>query len=191
MSETMSVTEARDNFPSLVRRVAGRDEPVVVTSRNRPQVVIMRWETYERQQNLQVEGARHRLQSLVSQMEQLAASLREAYAPDSLDLSQGTQDLLTLARQAWIVCRSLDKARCHLASILADGLRNLIKEDELLTPEQLDQILAALPLLQQENLASKDVTKADMALAKVGLDAVFAIGDELASQYKPITEEST
>ena len=28
MPETMSVTEARDNFPSLVRRVAGLDEAV-------------------------------------------------------------------------------------------------------------------------------------------------------------------
>jgi prevent-host-death family protein len=191
MPETMSVTEARDNFPSLVRQVAGRDEPVVVTSRNRPQVVIMRWETFQRQQNLQVEGARHRLQSLASQMEQLAASLREAYVPDSLDLSQGTQDLLILARQAWIVCRSLDKARRHLASTLTDGLLNLMDEGKLLTPEQLDQILAALLLLQQENLTNKDVAQADLALAQVGLDSVFPIGDELASQYKPIAEEAT
>jgi prevent-host-death family protein len=191
MSETMSVTEARDNFPSLVRRVAGRDEPVVVTSRNRPQVVIMRWETYERQQNLQVEGARHRLQSLVSQMEQLAASLREAYAPDSLDLSQGTQDLLTLARQAWTVCRSLDKPRLYLASTLTDSLFNLMDEGKLLAPEQFDQILAALPLLQQENLTNKDVAQADLALAKVGLNSIFPMGDELASLYKPIVEEPT
>jgi hypothetical protein len=151
----------------------------------------MRWETYERQQNLQIEGARHRLQSLVSQMEQLAASLREAYVPDSLDLSQGTQDLLTLARQAWIVCRSLDKPRLFLASTLTDSLLNLTDEGELLAPEQLDQILATLPLLQQENLTNQDVAQADLALTRVGLNSIFPIGDELASLYKPIVEEPT
>jgi hypothetical protein len=131
--------------------------------------------------------ARDDLLTLVEQMEKLAASLRDARTP--ANLSQGTQDLLTLARRAWIVCRSLDKPRLYLASTLADGLRNLMDEGESLVPEQLDQILAALPLLQQENLTTKDVAQADLALVQVGLDAVFPIGDELASLYKPIAEE--
>ncbi len=107
------------------------------------------------------------------------------------NLSQGAQDLLTLARQAWIVCRSLDKPHLCLASTLTDGLLNLMDEDKLLTPEQLDQILAALPLLRQENLTIKDVAQADLALAQVGLNAMFPMGDELASLYKPIAEEPT
>ena len=109
MPRATSVTEARDRFP------------VVVTSRNRPQVVTLRRETYRHRRDLQVEGARHRLQALVAQMEELAAGLREAYAPGSLDLAQGTRDLLTLARQTWAVCRSLDEPRRHLASALAEG----------------------------------------------------------------------
>jgi prevent-host-death family protein len=157
MPRTISVTEARDNFSALVRQVAGRDEPVVVTNRNRPQVVILRWETYQHQRDLQVEGARHRLQTLVAQMEQLAASLREAYVPDSLDLFQGTRDLLALARQAWIVCRSLDEVRRHLASALADGLLNLVESDERLTPEQLDQVLVTAPNLVFVQVANSNL----------------------------------
>ena len=59
MPQTMSVTEARDNFPALVCRVAEQDESVVVTSHNQPKVVVMRWETYQAQQQAQMEGARH------------------------------------------------------------------------------------------------------------------------------------
>jgi len=131
--------------------------------------------------------ARDNLLTLVKQMEQLAASLHDTCIPTSL--SQGAQDLLTLARQAWIVCRSLDKPHLYLASTLTDGLLNLMDEGKLLTPEQLDQILAALPLLRQENLTIKDVAQADLALAKVGLNSIFPMGDELASLYKPIAEE--
>jgi prevent-host-death family protein len=98
MPKTMSVTEARDNFPALVRQVAGRDEPVVVTSRNEPKVVIVRWETFQHEQTLKKEGALHRLEMLVKQMNQIAAELRGAYLPDSLGLMQGTNDLMMLAR---------------------------------------------------------------------------------------------
>jgi prevent-host-death family protein len=57
MPQTISVTEARDNFPALVRRVAEQDEAVVVTSHNQPKAVLMRWETYQAQQQAQSEGA--------------------------------------------------------------------------------------------------------------------------------------
>ena len=182
MPRTMSVTEARDNFPALVRQVAGRDEPVVVTSGNQPQVVIVRWETFHHERDLQVEGARHRLEALVTQMGQLAGGMREAYAPDSLDLVQGTGDLLALARRAWVVCRSLDKPRRHLASALADGLLNLVEGGRKLTLEQLDRMLATLPLLGRGDLTAEEVAAADLALAEAGLDSVLPIGDELASQ---------
>jgi prevent-host-death family protein len=49
MTHTVSVTEARDNFPALVRQVAEQDEPVVITNRNQPRVVMLRWETYQQQ----------------------------------------------------------------------------------------------------------------------------------------------
>ncbi|MBN1315532.1 MAG: type II toxin-antitoxin system prevent-host-death family antitoxin [Anaerolineales bacterium] len=184
MPKTMSVTEARDNFPALVRQVAGRDEPVVVTSRNEPQVVIVRWETFKHEQTLQAEGARYRLDTLVNQMKQLVSELREAYAPDSLDLSQGTSDLMILARQAWLVCRSLDKQRRHLSSALADGLLNLVEEGRGLTLDQLDRVLDILPLLGKGDLIADEVAEADMALAKAGIDSIFNIDEELASKYE-------
>ena len=184
MPRTVSVTEARNNFSALVRQVAGRDEPVVVTSRNQPLVVIVRWETYQHQRDLQVEGARHRLEALVTQMGQLASSMREAYAPDSLDLAQGTGELLALARRAWVVCRSLDRPRRHLASVLADGLLNLVDEGGKLTLEQIDRMLATLPLLVRGDLTTEEVAAADLALAEVGLDSVFPIGDESASHHR-------
>jgi PHD/YefM family antitoxin component YafN of YafNO toxin-antitoxin module len=184
MPKTMSVKEARDNFPALVRQVAGRNEPVVVTSCNQPQVVILQWEMYQHGRDLQVEGARHRLEALVAEMDQLAAGLREAYAPDSLDLVHGTDDLLTLARQAWMVCRSLDKPRRHLASALADGLLALVGKGRVLTLDQLDRVLDTLPLLRREDLSIEEVAAADLALAEVGLDSVFPVDDELASQHR-------
>ena len=189
MPKTMSVTEARDKFPALVRQVAGRDEPVVVTSRNQPRVVILRWETYQHQRNLQAEGARHRLAALVEKMEQLAASLHEAYEPDSLDLRQGTKDLLALSRQAWKVCRSLDKPRRHLASALADGLLGLVEAERWPTQDQLEQVLSTLPLLGQEELTNEEVAAADLTLDEVGLESVFPVSDDLVSLYEPSAEE--
>ena len=187
MPRTMSVTEARDKFPALVRQVAGRGEPVVVTSRNQPQVVILRWETYQHQRDLQLEGARHRLAALVAQMEQLAAGLHEAYAPDSFDLAHGSKDLLALSRQAWRLCHLLDKPRRHLASALTDGLLGLVEEERRLTCGQLEQIVGTLPLLGRDNLTNEEISAADLALAKAGLDSVPAIGDELAPLYEPDT----
>lgn len=79
MPQTMSVTEARDNFPALVRRVAEQDESVVVTSHNQPKVVVMRWETYQTQQQAQRVGAHHRLAHCLTMMEQIAGT--EQYLP--------------------------------------------------------------------------------------------------------------
>lgn len=183
MPRTMSVTEARDSFPAVVRQVAGRGEPVVVTSRNRPHVVILRWESYQHDRDLLVEGVRHRLEALLSQMEGLAAGLHEAYVPDSLDLVHGTADLLALARRAWVLGRWLDQARRHLASTLADGLLNLVGAGGKLSLDQLDRVLATLPLLRREDLTIEEVAAADLALAEVGLDAVFPMGDGSASPH--------
>ena len=190
MPKSMSVTEARDNFPALVRQVADRDEPVVVTNRNEPQVVILRWETYRHRHDLQMEGARHRLAELVDQLEQLAAGLREGYEPDSLDLHQGTQDLWTLLRQTWVVCRLLDKPRRHLASALSDSLQILMEAEGRLSLSQLEQLLAILPLLRREDLTNDDVATADLALAEVGLDTIFPLSDDLASLYDHDSEET-
>lgn len=189
MPQTMSVTEARDNFPALVRRVAEQDEPVVVTSHNQPKAVLMRWETYQAQQQAQVEGARYRLAHCVKTMEQLAGGLLEAYRPDSFDLEYGTQDLLRLAREAWVASRLLDKPRRHLASLLTDVLINVIERDTPLTEAQLAQFLQVIPLLQQEDLTNEIIGDVDRAFAEIGLSSMLPIADALAEQYTPNTEE--
>ncbi|MBV7333787.1 type II toxin-antitoxin system Phd/YefM family antitoxin [Chloroflexi bacterium TSY] len=184
MSQTVSVTEARDNFPALVRQVAEQDEPLVVTSRSQPRVVLVRWETYQHQQSLQTEGALYRLESIVAELENTAAVLAEAFEPDSLTLTQSVQELSTLARDAWTVCRLLDKPRRHLASILADALLNLTKSDKQLTQSQLTQLINIFPLLRKGDLTNELVTKVDLALATAGLNSLFPLGDELGPLYQ-------
>lgn len=189
MPQTISVTEARDNFPALVRRVAEQDEAVVVTSHNQPKAVLMRWETYQAQQQAQIEGARYRLEHCITTMEQIAGGLLEAYRPHSFDLAHGTQDLLRLAREAWLICRLLDKPRRHMASLLTDVLINVTERETQLTEAQLAQFLQVVPLLRQDNLTNDLVGDVDLALAEMGLSSMLPIDDALAEQYLPVTEE--
>lgn len=190
MSQTLSVTEARDNFPALVRRVAEQDESVIVTSHNQPRVVLLRWETYQEQQQLQVEGATYRLQSLVTEIEHGAASLYEAFRPNSLELAQGVQELATLARDAWKTCRLLDPGRRHLAGLLADSLLNLMESGDQLTRDQLAQWMTFIPLLRQADLTNEMVANVDRTLAEAGLSSVFPISSELVIHYHAMPEEA-
>lgn len=191
MLQTISVTEARDNFPALVRRVAEQDESVIVTSHSQPRAVLVPWGTYQQQQRLQAEGAQHRLQQVVAEMEQLVAELQEAFRPNSFDLMQGAQSLSTLTQDAWAACRLLDKARRHLASILADGLQNLVESNAQLTFAQLAQLMAIFPLFRRADLTNAQVAEADIAFVKVGFYSILPIGDELVVHYQiPIEEQA-
>ncbi len=190
MPKTMSITEARDNFPALVRRVAEQDEPVVVTSHNQPKAVLMRWETYQAQQQAQLEGARYRLAHCVTSMEQLAGGLLEAYRPDSFDLEHGTQNLLRLAKEAWLICRLLDQPHRHLASLLTDVLLILVERKGQLTEVQLARWLSALPLLRQDELTNELVAKVNQALLEVGLTSIFPMEEADVTQYLALVEEA-
>jgi prevent-host-death family protein len=187
----MSVTEARDNFPALVRRVAEQDESVVVTSHNQPRVVLLRWETYQAQQRLQAEGAQHHVRRLVTEMEQVAAGLSEGFSPGSLELVQGLQELAMLAHDLWQSCRLLDAPRRHLASLVADSLLNLREGGGELTQRQLAQLLAILPHFHQTHLTNEVVAAADRALAEAGLPSVFPIGDDFTHQLSATLEPRT
>ena len=183
MSQTVSVTEARDNFPALVRQVAEQDDAIVVTSRNQPRVVLVRWETYQQQQSLQCEGAKHKLHMLVNTMLALIATLEEAYRPDSYEVMQSGQELLELAKQAWMAARLLDTPRRHLASTISDGLLFFSQSAGVITAEQLSQLGQSLPLLQRADLTPEEVATADRELVKVGLDAMAPMDDGLAGLY--------
>ena len=184
MSQTLSITEARDKFPSLVRQVAEQDDPVIVTSRNRPRVVLVRWETYQHQQQLQREGAAHRLRTLVEQMQGVIAPLIEGYEPDSYQLTQGRQELLVMAQDAWATSRSMATSYRHLASLFADGLLNSAEANIPLTLAQLNQLHQLLPLLIKPNLNNQDVAAADRQLVEIELDAMAPVDDALASLYE-------
>ena len=67
---------------------------------------------------------------------------------------QGAQALSTLAQEAWAACRLLDKARRHLASILADALQNLVGSNAPLTLAQLAQLMAIFPLFRRADLTN-------------------------------------
>ena len=183
MSQTISLTEISHDFPTLFHQIAEKDSPVVVTNRNRPRLVLVPWDVYQDQQRLQAEGAETRLQKLVQDMLGQAAVMHEAYRPDSYDLIQGTQRLLSLARQAWETCRLLDMNRRYLASSIADGLLLWLETEKVVTIEQLVCLLKIIPLLKKTDLTLDEYGDADQALADVGLDSIFPVGDELVKLY--------
>ena len=183
MSQTMNFTEVSHNFPTLFHQISEKNSPVVVTNHNRPRLVLVPWEVYQDQQQLQAEGAEVRLQKLVQDMLGQAAVMYEAYRPDSYDLIHGTQHLLALARQAWETCRLLDMNRRYIASIIADGLLLWLEIENAVTEKQLETLLEVIPLLQKTNLTLEDVGDVDQTLFDVGLNAIFPIGDELVKLY--------
>jgi hypothetical protein len=166
--------------------VAEQDETVVVTSHNQPRVVLVRWETYQEQQQLQADGAQYRLQSLLTEMERVAASLQEAFRPHSLEVVQGVQELATLAHEAWKTSRFLDTPCRHLAGVLSDSLLNVMESGGLLTHEQLVLWMTFIPLLRQTNLTNEVVANADRTLAEAGLSSMFPVGSELVTYYQPM-----
>ncbi|MEM7534646.1 MAG: type II toxin-antitoxin system Phd/YefM family antitoxin, partial [Chloroflexota bacterium] len=177
MSQTKALSEISDNFPAFFHQTIDKDTPVVITNRNRPRAVLVPWDVYQDQQTLQSDGAEYRLQKLVQQMLGLVAVMHEAYRPDSYDLIKGTKDLLDLARQAWDTCRLLDMNRRHLASSIADGVLLWLETESVLTLEQLVKLLQIIPLLQKTDLTLDEFADADQALADVGLDSIFPVGD--------------
>ena len=78
-------------------------------------------------------------------MEQLAGGLLEGYRPASFDLEHGTQNLLRLAKEAWLICRLLDQPHRHLASLLTDVLLILVERKGQLTEMQLFSSAFATP----------------------------------------------
>lgn len=189
MPQTMSVTEARDQFPALVRRVAEQDEPIVVTSHNQPKAVLLRWETYQAQQKAQSDGARYHLAHCVTTMEQLAGGLLEAYRPNSFELEHGTQTLLQLARETWTITRLLDAPRRDLACLLTDVLLILLEQKGQLTEAQLTRLLTTIPFLRQDDLTDEVVAKLGHGLLEVGLSSLFPMAEAEVAQYLALTEE--
>ncbi len=189
MPRTMSVTEARDNFPALVRQVSGSQEEVVITSRNRPQVVILDYEAFQRRRELEEKGARSLLEQTLTRAEQWVGGTLEGYRPDRFELSHFLASLESVLRSLWEICRSLDKPRRMLAVNILDAVLNLRAGDELLTPAHLTALAEVLPLLRRENLTVDDVAAADRRLLAAGLSPVFPVEGDLASLYEPSEED--
>jgi prevent-host-death family protein len=99
MPQTITVAEAHANFHALVRLIVEQDESIIITSQGQPQVVLVRWETYQQQQRVRVEDAQHRLLRLTTEMESITARLQESFRPDSLDVTQGVQTLSLLVHK--------------------------------------------------------------------------------------------
>lgn len=184
MARTISVTEARDNLPALVRQVNASGEALIITSRNQPRAVIVDYETFQRKRELQEEGARSLLNRLLGQAEQFVESTLEGYRPDSLELSLFLETFQDMARALWEACRLLDKPRRMLAVNLMDAVLNFRESGEQLTPAHLKALAEILPLLQREDLTIDEVAEADRQLLAAGLDAVFPIEGDLASLYE-------
>lgn len=184
MARTISVTKARDSFPALVRQVSASGEAFIVTSRNQPKVVIVDYETFQRQRELQKEGARSLLNRLLSQAEQFTESTLEGYRPDSLELSLFLETFQDMARTVWETCRLLDKPRRMLAVNVMDAILNFRESGEQLTPDHLKALAEVLPLLRREDLTVDEVAEADRQLLAAGLDAVFPVEGDLVSLYK-------
>lgn len=187
MARTISVTEARDNFPALVRQVGASGEAVIVTSRNQPKVVIMDYETFQRQRELQEEGARSLLKRRVEETLSLIESTREA--PDSVALYLLTGTLGEYTREMWLAGRAISRPVRSLATTLHNAIVNLQEGGEQLTLEQLDWLVKVVPLLLEPNLTIEKVTEADRQLLAVGLDAVFPIEGDLVYLYEGSLED--
>ncbi len=184
MQQTMSITEVRNNFPALVRQIAERGGSIVVTNRNRPQAVLVAWETFERQQKELAITARSQLTTTVERMVKLVGAMEEIYDVGSYEVASWTQDLLLFSRQAWRQSRLLQKPYTFLAFLITNALENLIAYKEPITLEQLATLCDIIPLLNADNLTTEQGRSADIALLNVDLNAIAPIGDELAALYE-------
>ena len=182
MARTISVTEARDNLPALVRQVNASGEALIITSRNQPRAVIVDYETFQRQRELQEEGARSLLKRRVEETLSSIESTREA--PDSMALYLLTETLEQYTREMWLAGRAISRPVRSLATTLHNATVNLREGGEQLTLEHLDRLVEVIPLLLEPDLTVEKVAEADQQLLAVGLDAVFPIEGDLVSLYE-------
>ena len=187
MYRTMSVTQARDNFPALVRQVASSEKPVIITRRNQPKVVVLDYETFQQRQRIQVESARALLQRLVEEALRLIESTREA--PDSVALQLFLGSFEQQTRDMWLTGRSISRPVRSLATVVHNGILNLRRGGEQPTISQLDTLAEVLPLLLKPDLSIEEVAEADLRLLNVGLNAVFPVEGDLVSLYERPFEE--
>jgi len=178
MPRTMSVTEARDNFPALVRRVADGGEPVVITRRNEPKVILFDYAAYQRQQALWEKNRQVILDQHLTLAERMVESTLEGYRPDSMDVALFPETFEHVIHDVWQICRGIDKPHRMLAITLLDAIINLREGGERLTREHLETLSDVLPLLRREYLTVDEVVEADRRLLAAGLNAVWSIEDE-------------
>jgi prevent-host-death family protein len=184
METTVSVTQARDNLPTLIRQVRSGAPPVVITNRNQPQVVILGYEAYQRSQHLALSGAHNLLQQLVAQAQTLLGEAREGLEPGSVESALYLDTLQEIARRVWEVTRLLGKPQRMLGVTILSAILNYRESGQALSEPQLEALSGALSLLLEDELDLEKVGQADQRLLETGLDAVFPVEGDLASLYE-------
>ncbi len=184
METTVSVTQARDNLPSLIRQASSGSSPVVITNRNQPQVVILGYKAYQRSQRLALSGAHSLLKQLVAQAQALLAEAREGLEPDSVEYAMFLDTLQEIARQVWEAARLLGKPYRILGVTILSAILNRRESGQALSDPQLEALSSTLSLLLEDELDLENVGQADQQLLTVGLDAVFPVEGDLASLYE-------
>ena len=184
METTLSITQARDNLPSLIRQVSSGSTPVVITNRNQPQVVILDYETYQRGQRLALSGAHSLLKQLVAQVQTLLAEAGEGLEPGSVENAMLLDTLQEITRQVWEATRLLGKPYRILGVTVLNAILNHRESGQALSEPQLETLSSVLSLLLKGELDLEEVGQADQQLLTVGLNAVFPIEGDLASLYE-------
>ena len=181
METTVSITQARDNLPALIRQVSGSAAPIIITNRSQPQVVILDYETYQRSQRLALSGARHQLKALVTQAQTLLTEAREGLEPGSVENAVFLDTLQEAIHQVWEAARLLNKPYRLLGVTILNAVLNHRESGQVLSGPQAETLSQVLSLLLKETLDLEEAGQADQQLLTAGLNAVFPVEGEMAS----------
>ncbi|MBX3012654.1 MAG: type II toxin-antitoxin system Phd/YefM family antitoxin [Caldilineaceae bacterium] len=168
-----------------MKEVVESNDQVVITTRNEPQVVIMSYPAYQRQQRLRAQGTQHLMGQLVQEATVLLQTTRESCGKaGEADLYLFLVHFEQLMHDLWETAEAMSPAHATLASELLDIVRIYLGGEAQLQPAHLEPLTAVIALFNQESLTMAEVAEADRMLLAHGLDAFFPVHGDLSPLYE-------
>jgi len=175
MDRMLSVTEARSQLPALVKEVVEQDNPVIISTWNQPQVVIVAYEKFVRQQELITLGAKYQLHLLVNKGQSLLEETLEGSVSGDGGLYLFWRSFGKIMREAWELADTFSKPHAMLAFQLLGLSERCLQSDCMLEIEQLQIVAKVLKYLTQSKLTDEDVAEIDRYLLMHKIDARFPL----------------
>lgn len=185
MSKVLTVTEARNNLPALVKEVAQTEEEIIITTRNHPMAVLMGHRAFQSWLAGRQAQARAQLEAGIMPALELIESAEAACQHEGAgELFLLLVNLEPILKELWEAARDVSPQHLSLVGLLLDATEILLEGEATLQPDQPPAFAKVLERLRSYRLSSEEVTWAGQQLINARLSTLFPVPGDLAELYE-------